>query len=111
MEETMRRKKKNNYKFADKKHSKLGKASVGLAVLSFLSAIAMIVLSIQDKGNSSVYMGSAGVLALILTAASFLLGLSSLRGEDYKLFSVLGSVCSGIMLAGWVAVYVLGFYS
>lgn len=107
----MRRKRRKNYKFADKKHSKLGKVSFGLALLSFLAGIGMIVLSVNDKGNSSVYVGSAGVLALILTAASFLLGLSSLRGEDYKLFSVLGSVCSGIMLAGWVAVYVLGFYA
>ena len=56
------------------------------------------------------YVGSGGLLALILTAGSFLLGLSSLKGEDYKLFSILGSVSSGLMLAGWVSVYVLGFY-
>ncbi|MCI8300318.1 MAG: hypothetical protein HFI69_08205 [Lachnospiraceae bacterium] len=106
----MRRKKKNVYKFAHKKHSTKGKVSLGLAVLSLLSGIAMIVYSIESNGQANVYVGSGGLLALILTAVSFLLGLSSLKGEDYKLFSILGSVSSGLMLAGWVSVYVLGFY-
>ena len=106
----MRRKKRNVYKFAHKKHSKLGKVSFALALLSLLSEIGMIMLSIQKEGNANVYVGSAGLLALILTAMSFIMGLCSFKGEDYKLFSVLGSVSSGIMLAGWVAVYVLGFY-
>ncbi len=106
----MRRKKRNAYKFADKKHSKKGKVSLALALLSFLSAVAMIIFSIQSGGKATVYIGSGGLLALILTAVSFMIGLSSLSGEDYKLFSVLGSVSSGLMLAGWVAVYVLGFY-
>ena len=106
----MRRKKRNAYKFADKKQSKKGKVSLALALLSFLSAVAMIIFSIQSGGKATVYIGSGGLLALILTAVSFMIGLSSLSGEDYKLFSVLGSVSSGLMLAGWVAVYVLGFY-
>lgn len=106
----MRRKKKNAYKFADKKHSKLGKVSLLLALLSLLAAVGMIMFSIQSGGKATVYVGCSGLLALILTAVSFMIGLSSLRGEDYKLFSVLGSVSSGLMLAGWVAVYVLGFY-
>ena len=78
----MRRKKRNAYKFADKKHSKKGKVSLALALLSFLSAVAMIIFSIQSGGKATVYIGSG----------------------------VLGSVSSGLMLAGWVAVYVLGFY-
>lgn len=106
----MKRKKRNVYKFAQKKHSRMGKVSLSLAILSLLSGIGMIVLSIESKGQASVYVGSGGLLALILTAVSFLMGICSLKGEDYKLFSVLGSVSSGLMLAGWVSVYVLGFY-
>ena len=106
----MRRKKKNAYKFAHKKHSTKGKVSLALALLSFVAAVGMVICSIQSGGKATVYIGSSGLLALMLTAVSFILGLSSLSGEDYKLFSVLGSVSSGLMLAGWVAVYVLGFY-
>lgn len=101
---------RNSYKFADKKHSKRGKISLALAVLSLIAAIGMVVLSIQNDGNANVYIGSAGLLALILTVVSLVIGLSSLLEESYKLFPVLGSICSGLMLAGWVAVYVLGFY-
>ena len=100
---------KNSYKFADKKHSKRGKISLSLALLSLLAAIAMVALSIQNAGNASVYIGSAGLLALILTVVSFVIGISSLLEDSYKLFPVLGSICSGLMLAGWVTVYVLGF--
>lgn len=88
----------------------MGKVSLGLAILSLFAGIGVIMLSIQRGGNASVYIGSAGVLALALTAASFFLGLFSLRGDDYNLFSVLGSVCSGLMLTGWAAMYVWGFY-
>ena len=101
---------RNSYKFADKKHSKRGKISLSLAVLSLMAAIGMVTLSIQNAGNASVYIGSAGLLALMLTVVSFVMGLSSLLEESYKLFPVLGSICSGVMLAGWVAVHVLGFY-
>lgn len=101
---------KNSYKFADKKHSKRGKISLSLALLSLLAAITMVALSIQNAGNASVYIGSAGLLALILTVVSFVIGISSLLEDSYKLFPVLGSICSGLMLAGWVTVYVLGFY-
>lgn len=48
---------------------------------------------------------------LLLSAVSLLIGLASLREESYKLFPALGSICSGIAFAGWVAIYVLGFYS
>ncbi len=106
----MKRKRRNSYKFADKKHSKRGKISLWLAVLSLFAGIGMVVFSIQNAGNANVYIGSAGLLALLLTVVSFMIGITSLKEESYKLFPVLGSVCSGLMLAGWITVYVLGFY-
>ena len=39
-----------------------------------------------------------------------MVGLASLREDSYKLFPVLGSVCSGLTLAGWAAIYALGFF-
>lgn len=106
----MRRKKKSGFKFAGKKHSKRGKISLILALCSVLAGVGMVVFSIQNGGNASVYVGSAGLAMLLLSAVSFLMGLASLREESYKLFPVLGSICSGITFAGWMAVYVLGFY-
>ncbi len=104
----MRRKKKNSYKFAGKKHSRRGKISLSLAVLSVLMGIGMVVFSVQNSGNASVYVGSAGMFTLLMTVVSLLIGITSLREESYKLFPVLGSICSGIVLAGWIMVYISG---
>lgn len=106
----MKRKKKNSFKFAGKKHSKRGKISLVLALCTVFAGIGMVVFSIQNGGNADVYIGTAGLAMLLLSGVSLLIGLSSLREESYKLFPVLGSICSGITFAGWVAVYVLGFY-
>ena len=106
----MKRKKKNSFKFAGKKHSKRGKISLVLALCAVFAGIGMVVFSIQNGGNADVYIGTAGLAMLLLSGVSLLIGLSSLREESYKLFPVLGSICSGITFAGWVAVYVLGFY-
>lgn len=106
----MRRRKKNVYKFAGKKHSKRGKVSLVLAVLSFSACITLVALSVQNQGNASVYIGSAGLFSLILSVASLFIGLSGFGEQYYKLFPVLGSVCSGLILAGWVTLYVVGFY-
>ncbi len=105
----MRQKKKNGFKFAGKKHSRRGKISLLLALASVLAGVGMVAFSIQNDGNASVYVGSAGLFALFISLASLVIGLSSLKEESYKLFPVLGSVCSALTLAGWVAVYMLGF--
>ncbi len=107
----MRRKRKNAYKFGDKKHSRRGKISLLLAVLSLLAGIGMIAVSIQSGGNASPYIGCAGVFTLMISIVSVIVGLVSLGEDSYKLFPVLGSICAGLALAGWVAVYVLGFYT
>lgn len=106
----MKRKKKNSFKFAGKRHSKRGKLSLALALCTVIAGIGMVVFSIQSGGNANVYIGTGGLAMLLLSAVSLLMGLTSLREESYKLFPVLGSICSGITFAGWVAIYVLGFY-
>ncbi len=51
----MKRKKKNSFKFAGKKHSKRGKLSLSLAVCSCIAAVGMVVFSIQSGGQANVY--------------------------------------------------------
>lgn len=106
----MRRKRRNIYKFGDKKHSRRGKLSLFLALLSFCAGVVMVIISIQHAGNANAYIGSAGLFSLMVAASSLVIGLASL-GEDnsYKLFPVLGSIFSGLILTAWAAVYVLGF--
>lgn len=105
----MRRRRKNAYKFGAKKHSRKGQISLILAVLSFLAGIGMVIVSVQNGGNANEYIGSTGLFALMVSVVSLIMGLVSLGEETYKLFPVLGSICSGIVVAGWTAIYVLGF--
>lgn len=107
----MRRKRKNAYKFGDKKHSRRGKISLVLDVFSLLAGISMVAFSIQSGGHANVYIGCAGLFMLMVSIVSLIVGLMSLGEDSYKLFPVLGSVCAALALAGWVAVYVLGFYT
>ena len=95
----MRRKRRNIYKFGDKKHSRRGKVSFFLALLSFFAGVVMIVISIRHGGNANAYIGSAGLFSLMMAALSLVIGLASLGEDSYKLYPVLGSVCSGLTLA------------
>ena len=71
----MRRRKKNIYKFAEKRHSKKGKVSLALAVLSLLAGIGLVVFSVQNQGNATVYTGSIGLFSLLLAAVSSVIGI------------------------------------
>lgn len=107
----MRRKKRNSYKFTGKKQSKKGILSLCMTAASIAAGIAMIVISVNHKGEASVYIGSAGLLSMILALAAFVIGIGSLKEENsYKIVPVTGTVLSAISLFSWISVYVLGFY-
>ncbi len=104
------RRKRNSYKFAGKKHSAKGKVSLALGLLSALAGIALVAASVREAGNASVYVGSIGLLSMFLACASLVIGISGFGEDTYKLFPILGSLCSALALAGWAAIYALGFY-
>lgn len=107
----MRKKKRTSYKFTEKTHSRQGIRSLGLAVISILIGISVVVISFQNAGNASVYVGSAGIFSLLLSFVALVMGIRSLREEEsYKIFPGLGTFFSGIAFLGWLSVYMLGFY-
>lgn len=102
-------KKAYKYKFAGKEHSRKGKAGLFFAVLSFLSGVGLIAVSFAGKGNGSIYLGSGGVLALLLSLLAFVLGVQGMREENkYRMYPLLSLGLGLLMLAGWVTVYVMG---
>lgn len=104
-----RRHKAHNYKFSGKVHSKKGIAGLVLALLSGVFAIVLITLSFLSKGNGSMYLGSGGVLALLLSVTSLLLAVQGLREENsYRFFPLLALGFGLLTLAGWSAVYAAG---
>lgn len=105
----MRRRKRTSYKFTEKTHSRRGKRSLGMALISIIIGISVIVISYRNAGNASIYVGSAGIFSLILSFVALIMGIRSLREEDsYKVFPGLGTLFSGVAFLGWLAVYGLG---
>lgn len=107
----MRRRKRTSYKFTEKTHSKRGIRAFGMAFVSIIVAISVVVISFQNAGNASVYVGSAGLFSMGLALAGLVLGIKGLKEEDsYKIFPGLGTFFSATAFLGWLAVYIVGFY-
>lgn len=107
----MRRKRRASYKFTEKSHSKQGIRALVMALTSIVIAIAVVVISFQNAGNASVYIGSAGLFSMLLSLVALVIGIRSLREEEsYKIFPGLGTFFSAVAFLGWLTVYIVGFY-
>lgn len=104
-----KRRKRGNYKFTEKTQSKRGIAGFVIAAVSIGIFSYVVWNSYSHEGAGSMYLGSAGVTSLILSIVAFVLSVMSLREEDsFKLFPYLATICSGLALATWIALYVMG---
>ena len=106
----MHKKHKRGYKFTDKKQSKRGVIAWMLSVISLAVLVAVIVCSFQNRGNGSMYLGSAGVSSMLVGVVALINAVLSLREENsYRFFPYLATICSFLAVGAWVALYVVGF--
>ena len=61
----MRRRRIRGYKFTEKTQSKRGMSALGLSGISLAVLVAVTVNSFWHQGNGSMYLGSAGVAAML----------------------------------------------
>lgn len=81
---------RSGYKFTEKKQSVRGITAFLLALVSIGIFVAAAFYSCGKKGNASMYLGSAGVAAMLLGIVAFVLAMFSLREENsFKLFPCL----------------------
>lgn len=100
-----------NYKFTEKTHSATGMLGFALAILSMILGIVMIVISFENSGNGTVYLGSGGVLSLLIALTAFILAVISMQEEErYRLFPVAATIVSVIALVCWITLYVVGLF-
>lgn len=105
-----RRRRAYNYKFTEKTHSIKGILGLILALSAILAGIGLVTVSFWSKGNGTVYLGSGGVLAMLLALTAFILAILSMKEENsYRIFPIAATVFGVIALAGWIAIYLLGF--
>lgn len=106
----MRRKRRSNYKFTEKKQSKRGIAAFCIALVSLGIFGYVVWNSYTHAGGGSMYLGSAGVASMLLSIVAFVIAILSLGEEDsFKLFPYLGVGFSFLAMGTWIGLYVTGF--
>lgn len=106
----MRRRRIRGYKFTEKTQSKRGMGALGLSGISLAVLVAVTVNSFWHQGNGSMYLGSAGVAAMLLGIVAMVIAVKSLKEENsFKLFPYLATLCSFLATGAWVTLYVVGF--
>lgn len=106
----MRRRRRGNYKFTEKKQSKRGIIASCIAFLSIGIFAYVVWNSYTHEGAGSMYLGSAGVASMILSVVAFVVAVLSMREEDtFRLFPYLGLICSFLAMGTWIGLYVIGF--
>lgn len=103
-------KRRNHYKFTEKKHSRRGMLACALAAASIFALVYLVSESFLQKGNGSVYLGSAGILALAVAVTAFVQAVKSLREEDtFRGIPVVSMALSVAAAGAWIALYTVGF--
>lgn len=104
------KRRRNRYKFTEKKQSKKGIAALAVALVSEIVYIVFLNAAYRGYGNLSMYFGSAGILMLGISLADFGFAIRSLFDEDsFMTFPRLAVFFSLIALISWGGTYVMGF--
>ena len=102
--------KRNNFKFTEKTHSKKGMAAFAVSVGMVFMYFVFVAFAYRGGGNLSAYYGSAGVLALLVSFIMLILSIQSLFEENsFPFFPRLSLLSSLLALVCWAGTYVLGF--
>lgn len=97
------------YSFEEEKHSKKGMTSTFLGTLSLIIFCVLCWLACYMEGQGGAYLGSIGFTGIVFAVCGVVQGLMSFSENNVRyLFSKIGSVLNGVMLALWVFVLLLG---
>lgn len=90
--------KRKRIRFSDKSHPTRGIVSVGLGILSLIVLVVLCIVSGRAKGNAGIGIGFAGIWALGMSIAGFILAVRCSREEDiYMATPAVGSVLNGVL--------------
>lgn len=99
-----------NYKFTKKKHSGPGVAALFFSFAPLVMFGYAVWVSYTRGGQAPEKIGCIGILAVLAACMTLRVSVREARKENViKRVPVTGAVMSVLMLAGWVAVYVIGW--
>lgn len=104
--------KRYRYAFAKKKEAQKGKLSTGLAVGSLLLFAAAVEIAFLTGGTVGYIVGGLSLFAMLLSVYGFAMGLRSFSEEDRAhRTSMIGSIANGVIMVGWIGMFLLGISS
>lgn len=105
--ETVR--KTGKFKFTEKKQSVKGFVSLAFDLAAVVLFVGALAKSAAAGGQADLYVGSQGVLALILGVVGLALGISGYRGTNVFLLVPKAGIIAGLAIsAAGVLLYVAG---
>ena len=102
--------KKRKIKFTDKKQSRNGILSTILGAVSAGLWVCLLAAAYLTSGQAGKAVAVLGLLAFFVACAGAWYGVLGRREEDsYRLFPDLGIGINGLLLAGFVMIYIMGW--
>ncbi len=99
-----------NYKFTQKRHSRMGAAALFFSFVPLLMFGYAVWVSYTRGGQAPEKIGCIGIAAMLAACMTLRISVREVRKENViKNVPVTGAVMSVLMLAGWSAVYVIGW--
>ena len=100
------------YAFAKKKEAQKGNLSTGLAAASLILFITAVLLAFFMNGEFGYIVGGVSLCAMLLSIYGFAMGLKSFSEENRThRTSMIGSIANGIIMIGWLGIFLLGISS
>ncbi|MBQ8592285.1 MAG: hypothetical protein IJ485_06030 [Lachnospiraceae bacterium] len=100
---------RKSYIYTNKTHSQKSLMSTVFGILGLVTIILALHFTFLAKGVASARYGIAGLLSCIFALTGMILGVMARMEEDkYYLFAYIGMTCNFLVLAGDVALLLLG---
>ena len=101
--------KRYRYAFTKKREAQKGKLSAVLAVVSLVLFVTAVLLAFFLHGQDGYIVGGISLCAMLLSVYGFAMGLKSFSEENrLHRTSMVGSLANGIIMIGWLGIFLLG---
>ncbi len=100
---------KKKYRFVEKVQSRDGKLATALAGASALLFVLVVIISFAAGGKAESFVGGLALTAALLSVYGFYVGMRSFSEKNVSSkFSLIGSILSGIIMIGWLTLFLVG---
>ena len=101
--------KRYRYAFTKKREAQKGKLSAVLAVVSLVLFVTAGLLAFFLQVQYGYIVGGISLCAMLLSVYGFAMGLKSFSEENrLHRTSMVGSIANGIIMIGWLGIFLLG---